>query len=131
MSEEVIKDMIEKLVSRVYELDLEVIESLVDIELYSSCSGARWHLFWGIRNLNWDEVKKAYVPCAVAMIIHEVWDAKFHEKPITDFDKVKFMQYFTLVLSPAEYDKVAKDVLEGLERSISIARLGIIKKKYS
>jgi hypothetical protein len=130
MSEEVIKDMVEKLVSRVYGLDLEVLESLSDIKLYSACSMARHNLYWAFRGFGWDYVREAYIPCVVALIIHETWYAKLHDKPVTDEQKEKFIKWFTDVIPPTEYDKIAKETLSGLEESIRIAQYGIIKKKY-
>jgi hypothetical protein len=130
MSEEVIKDMVEKLVSRVYELDLDVLRSLVDIKLYSACDISKEDMWMALYFKDWKYVKDAYVKCAVAMIIYEVYSAKLHEKPVTDDQKEKFIRWFVTVIPPIEYEGIAKETLSKLEESIVIAQYGIIKKKY-
>jgi hypothetical protein len=130
MSEEVIKDMVEKLVSRVYELDPEVIRSLSYIELYSACEMARLNLYWAFRGFGWDYVREAYIPCAIAVIIRETLYTKVLNMTITDEKKKDYVKWFTDVIPPTEHEKIAKEVLRKLEESIKIAQYGIIKKKY-
>jgi hypothetical protein len=129
MSEKVIKDMVEKLVSRVYELDLDVLKSLTDIRLYSACDISKEDMWMALYFKDWKYVQSAYIRCVVAIIIYEVYSAKLHEKPVTDDQKEKFVKWFVSVIPPTEYEGIAKETLDRLEESIRIAEYGIIKKK--
>jgi hypothetical protein len=131
MSEKAIRDMVNKIVSRVYELDLEVIRSLADIRLYSACDISKEDMWIALYFKDWKYVQDAYVRCAVAMIIYEVYSAKLHEKPVTDDQKEKFIKWFVSVIPPTEYEKIANETLTRLEESIKIAEYGVIEEKLS
>jgi hypothetical protein len=131
MSEKAISDMVNKIVSRVYELDIKVLRSLTDIRLYSACDISKEDMWMALYFKDWKYVQDAYIRCVVAMIIYEVYSAKLHEKPVTDDQKEKFIKWFVSVIPPIEYEKIANETLTRLEESIKIAEYGVIEEKLS
>jgi hypothetical protein len=121
MSEEVIKDMVEKLVSRVYELDLDVLRSLVIVNAHITHTINAVDLNFALRVKDWEFVKRACVKTALANIIHDIRCTRFAEKSITDEDKNRMVKMFTDILSPHEYEKYANEIIEDVERSIANA----------
>jgi len=121
MSEKVIRDIIDKIVDKLYNIDYFVLMTIDIVNAHITHIINAVDLNFALREKDWKYVKKAYVKTELANIIHEIRYTRFAGKSITDEDKNRMVKMFTDILSPYEYEEYANEIIESVERSIAIA----------
>jgi hypothetical protein len=121
MYEKVIRDIIDKIVDKLYNIDYFVLMTIDIVNAHITHTINAIDINFALRVKDWEFVKKAYVKTVLANIIHDIRCTRFAEKSITDEDKNRMVKMFTDILSPHEYEKYANEIIEDVERLIANA----------